>query len=128
MTHTGPTKRVVFGPNSMEISNISTGKLVAKGVVNHASKAYEFSHFLPYSDPMQTQLLFEREGKIILRKPFTYDNVSISVSDSEYEEKDKVESVHEIEGEVHSDPDPNLVPTPIIHLLFRKARCPIMKI
>ena len=48
MTHTSPPKRVVFGPDSVEISNISTRKIIAKGVANHASKEYEFSHFLPY--------------------------------------------------------------------------------
>ena len=43
LTHTGSPKRVVFEPNPVEISNISTGKLIEKGVANHASKAYEFS-------------------------------------------------------------------------------------
>ena len=52
MTHTGPPKRVVFGPDSVEISDISNRKIIAKGVANHASKAYEFSQFLPYSDPI----------------------------------------------------------------------------
>ena len=48
MTHTGSPKQVVFGPGSVEIPYISTGTIIAKGVANHASKAYEFSHFLPY--------------------------------------------------------------------------------
>ena len=48
MTHIGLPKQVVFGPDSVEISDISTRKIIVKGVVNHASKAYEFSHFLPY--------------------------------------------------------------------------------
>ena len=51
-------------------------------------------------------------GKTIISTPFTYDNVSISVSDSEYEVEDPVESIYEIEDEVHSDPNPNPVPTP----------------
>ena len=38
MTHTGPPKRVVFGLDSMKILDISTGKIIAKGVENHASK------------------------------------------------------------------------------------------
>ena len=42
MAHTGPPKRVVFGPNSAEISNMSIGNLIAKGVSNHASKVYDF--------------------------------------------------------------------------------------
>ena len=80
MTHTGPPKRVLFGLDSVDISNISTGKIVVKGVANHASKASEFSHFLPYLDPVQSQLPFERGGKTIISTPFTYDNVFISVS------------------------------------------------
>ena len=36
MTHTGPPKCVVFGPDSVEVSYISTGKIIAKGVANHA--------------------------------------------------------------------------------------------
>ena len=50
MTHTASPKKVVFGLNIVEISDISTGKLIVKGVANHASKEYEFSHFMPYSD------------------------------------------------------------------------------
>ena len=45
MTHARPPKRVVFAPHSVEISDISTGKLIVKGVVNNASKEYELSHF-----------------------------------------------------------------------------------
>ena len=66
----------------MDISDISAGKLIVKGVANHASKAYEFSHFLPYSDLVQSQLPFEMEGKFIIPKPFSYDDVSINVLDS----------------------------------------------
>ena len=49
MTHTGSPKLVVFGPYSVKISDISNGKMIEKGVANHSSKAYECSHFLPYS-------------------------------------------------------------------------------
>ena len=49
MTHTGSPKRVVFGPNIVEISNISTIKLIAKGATNRFSKSYDFSHFMPFS-------------------------------------------------------------------------------
>ena len=76
MTHTGPLKRVVFGPNSVEITNTSTRNIIVKGVANHASKAYEFSHFLPYSDPVQPQLSFEMGGKNILSTPFVNDVLS----------------------------------------------------
>ena len=78
MTYIGSPKRVLFDPESIEFLDISTGKLIAKGVANHASKAYEFSHFLPYSDLVQSQLQFKREGKFILPKPFAYDHVSIN--------------------------------------------------
>ena len=53
MTHTGSPTRVVFEPDTIEILDISTGKMIEKGVANHAFKEHEFSHFLPYSDPMQ---------------------------------------------------------------------------
>ena len=46
-----------------------------KDVANCAFKAYEFSKFMSYSDLVQSQLPFEREGKFILPKPFAYDNV-----------------------------------------------------
>ena len=88
MTYIGSPKRVIFGLDSMEISCISTGKLILKSVANHVSKAYEFSHFLPYSDQVPSQLPFEREGKFILPKPFAYDNVSINVSYSKSEAED----------------------------------------
>ena len=42
MTHTGSPKWVVFEPDSVEILYISIGKLIVKGVSNHASKTYEF--------------------------------------------------------------------------------------
>ena len=82
MTHTGSQKSVVFDPDLVEILDISTGNLIAKDGANHASKAYEFSHFLPYSDLVHSQLPFEREGKFILPKHFAYDNDSINVSNS----------------------------------------------
>ena len=70
MTHTGPPKQVIFGPDSVDISDIPTRKIIAKGFANHASKAYEFSHFLPYLDPLLYQLAFERDGKTILPTQF----------------------------------------------------------
>ena len=82
MTHTGLPKWVVFGLDLVEILDISTRKIIVKGVSNHASKAYEFSHFFPYSDPVHSQLPSERGGKHILSTPFAYDNVSINVSEA----------------------------------------------
>ena len=91
MTHTGPPKRVIFGPDSVKITYISTGNIIAKGVANHASKAYEFSHFLPFLDPVHSQLPLERGGKKILSTPFA---VSTSISKSEAE---SLVSVYDIE-------------------------------
>ena len=55
MTHTGSPKQVIVSPDSMDISNISTRNIIVKGVANHSSKAYIFSHILPYSSPVQYQ-------------------------------------------------------------------------
>ena len=63
MTYIGSPKLVVFDTISKEISDISTGKFMVKGVGNHASKAYELAHFLPYSDSMQSQLHLKRNVK-----------------------------------------------------------------
>ena len=44
-------KRVSFIPNSVEIIEISSGKLIAKGLANHHAKAYQFSHFVADAKP-----------------------------------------------------------------------------
>ena len=80
MTHTGSSKQILFEPDSIEILDISTRKLIAKGVANHASKAYEFSHFFPYSDLVKYMQLVKREVKFSLPKPFAYDDVSCNDS------------------------------------------------
>ena len=95
MTHTGPPKRVTFGHDSVEITHISIGNIIAKGAANHASKAYEFSHFLSFSYPLHSQLPLERGGKNIISTPFA---VSTSISESEVE---PVVSVYE--SEIQSD-------------------------
>ena len=51
MTHTISPKQVVFEPDSVEITKISTGELVVKGIADDASKEYIFSHFMPYTTP-----------------------------------------------------------------------------
>ena len=109
MTHNGSLKQVVFGPNSMAISYISTGKIIEKGVINHASRAYEFSHFLPYSAPTQSQQPFERGGINSLSSPFADNDMLSKISVSEVGEQDQ----HDIDIEIvpEDDPDPN--PTPI---------------
>ena len=51
LTHTGSPNQVLFGLDSVEITKISTGDIVVKGIIDHASKAYMFSHFIPFSVP-----------------------------------------------------------------------------
>ena len=51
MTHNGSPKKVILSPYDVEITKISNGKVISKGVVDHTSKVYKFSHFLPYSNP-----------------------------------------------------------------------------
>ena len=51
MTHTRYPKKAMFSPNDVEITDILNGKFIAIGVVDHTSKVYKFSHFLPYSNP-----------------------------------------------------------------------------
>ena len=71
MTHTHSPKQFIFGPNSVEITNISTGNIIVKGAANHVSKEYNFSHFMPFLEPVHSQ----REGKKI-------PSVSLAVSTS----------------------------------------------
>ena len=87
MTHNGSPKKVVFGPDSVEITYISTKKIIEKGVTIHASKTYVFSHFMPYSDSVQTQLPFEADKGI--ESPlfsFTDTNLLSNISNSDDEE------------------------------------------
>ena len=49
-THTGSPNKVIVSPNEVEITDILNGKFIEKGVVDHTSKVYKFSHFLPYSN------------------------------------------------------------------------------
>ena len=46
MTHTGLSKRVTFTQEDVEISEISTGQIVAVGIADHESRMYKFSHFI----------------------------------------------------------------------------------
>ena len=63
-----------------DISNISTKNIIENGVANHASKAYAFSHFLPYSAPIQSQQPFKREGKKSLSYPFADNDMLSKIS------------------------------------------------
>ena len=67
-----------FGPDSMEIKDISIGNIISKGAANHASRAYDFSHFMPFSEPMHSQQPLAREGKNISPTSFV---VSTSIVD-----------------------------------------------
>ena len=64
-SHTGSPKRVIFGPDLVEITYISTSNIITKGVANHASKAYEFSHFMPFLEPVHSKQPLARKGKNI---------------------------------------------------------------
>ena len=78
----------MFRLDSVEITNISTGEIVAKGIVDHASKAYYFSHFMPFLVLAISQLPFEAdEGINIHPLPIAISvlNPDISYSDSEEE-------------------------------------------
>ena len=83
----------------MEITYISTGNIIAKGVANHSSKAYEFSHFMPFSELVHSQQPLASEGKNI---PSTSFEVSTSIANP-------VVLVYEIDIQGDLDPDP--VPT-----------------
>ena len=97
ITQIGSPKRVIFSPDSMEIIDISTRSIIAKGTTNHASKAYEFSHFMPPSEPVHSQQPPAREGKIIASTSFTAStsiaNPSISVYDLEIQGELDLDSI-----------------------------------
>ena len=84
MTHTGSPKQVLFGPDSVEIINISTGDIVEKGIVDHASRAYYFSHFMPFSVPASSQLPFKADECInIPSLPIAVSVLNPNSSDSD---------------------------------------------
>ena len=49
MKHTVEAKRVKFNPNVVEISEISSNKVVPLGYANNQDRMYKLSHFLPNS-------------------------------------------------------------------------------
>ena len=51
MTHIGSPKKFVFSHNDVEITEISNGRFIKKGFIDHISKVYKFSHFMPFSNP-----------------------------------------------------------------------------
>ena len=51
MTHTGVPKRVYFSPNDVDIIELASGKLIAKGLAKHHAKYYEIYHFVVDAKP-----------------------------------------------------------------------------
>ena len=64
MTHIGYPKNFIFSPDDVEIIEISSGKVIAKGVADHTSKVYMFSHFLPYSNPFSLLIHANEASKL----------------------------------------------------------------
>ena len=73
MNHIGSPKKVIFFPSDVEITEISNGKFIEKGVVDHTSKVYTFSHFLPYSKS-STLLTHANEASKIWKEIFGHLN------------------------------------------------------
>ena len=73
MTHNGSPKKVIFSPGDVKINEISNGKVISKGVVDHTSKVYKFSHFLPYSNPYSL-LTHANEARNIWHEIFGHIN------------------------------------------------------
>ena len=73
MTHTGSPKKFIFSPDEVEITEISSGKVISKGVANHTSKVYMFSQFLPYSNP-STLLIHANEASKLWHEIFGHLN------------------------------------------------------
>ena len=51
MTHIEVPKRVSFSTNYVDIMELASGKLIAKGLANHHAKTYDFSHFVADAKP-----------------------------------------------------------------------------
>ena len=73
MNHTRSPKNFIFSPDDDEITEISNGKVIAKGVVDHTLKVYKFSHFLPYSNP-STLLIHANEASKLWHERFIHIN------------------------------------------------------
>ena len=86
MNHTGSPKKVIFSPDDVEIIQILNGKVIAKGVVDHTSNIYMFSHFLSYSNP-STLLIHVNEARKIWHEIFGHLNYTYL---SDLSEKDMV--------------------------------------
>ena len=51
MKHMGVPKIVSFSLDYVDIIELPSGKIVAKGLPNHHAKSYEFSHFVVDAKP-----------------------------------------------------------------------------
>ena len=51
MTHMGVPKRFSFIMDDVEIIELASEKIVAKGLANDHAKSYEFSHFVANANP-----------------------------------------------------------------------------
>ena len=72
-THTRSPKKVVFTPNDVEITEISNGRVIKKGFVDHSSKVYKFSHFMPFSNP-SSLLTHDNESSKLWNERFGHLN------------------------------------------------------
>ena len=61
MTHIGSLNKVIFSPDDVEITDISNGKVLTKGVVDHTLKVYNFP---PYSNPSALLIHANEESNI----------------------------------------------------------------
>ena len=73
MTHTDYPQKVVFTPNDVEISDISNGRVIAKYFVDHSSKVYNFSQFMPFLNPFDF-LTHDNESIMIWHERFGHLN------------------------------------------------------
>ena len=71
MTHIGSPNKVIFSLDDVEITDILNGKVIEKGVIDHTSKVYMFSHFLPYSNP-SSLLTHANEASKLWHEIFVY--------------------------------------------------------
>ena len=104
----------------MEITKIATGELVAKGIDDHASKAYIFSHFMPYTVPTSPRLSFEADKGInIPSLPIAVSVSNPNISDSDSKEESSQYDL-DIELITQRDLDPNPTSTSYQQLKWAK--------
>ena len=73
MTHIGSPKKVFFSSNEVEISDIENGRVITKGFLDHSSKVYQFSHFIPFFNP-STPLTHANEASKLWNERFGHVN------------------------------------------------------